>query len=212
MQWCCDGKSDDCVDLEGFAVLEVELKYRVKDSQQVRAILLAWGAQPRPVRKDIDHYFNAPDRDFAQTDEAVRIRRIGTANSLTYKGPKQNTRAKTRTEIELPLADGAEIAATAVHFLSGLGFRPVAAVMKTREVFDYTRNGFALEICLDDVGAIGTFVEIEIMTEPTTLSEAQAILDELARDLGLTDLERRSYLQLLLDPTARIGTNPPSGG
>mgnify|MGYP000429118694 CR=1 FL=1 len=32
--------------------------------------------------------FNAADRDFAQTGEAVRLRRVGASNTLTYKGKK----------------------------------------------------------------------------------------------------------------------------
>ena len=69
--------------------------------------LAAWGAVARPAREDTDHYFNAPDRDFAQTDEAFRLRRIGTGELLTYKGPKRDADTKTRTEVELRLADGA---------------------------------------------------------------------------------------------------------
>ena len=180
-------------------MLEVEMKFRVQDWSAVVAKLADWSAVPAPVRKDTDHYFNAPDRDFAQTDEAVRIRRIGTANLFTYKGPKLDSATKTRTEIELPLADGPGPATDAVRFLSALGYRPVAVVSKTRQVYKFERYGFKVEVCLDDVGAVGRYVEVEVMAEPDKMEAAKAAVQQTAADLGLTDHERRSYLRLLLE-------------
>ncbi len=179
-------------------MLEVEAKYRAADWDEVRAKLADWGAVPEEVRKDADHYFNAPDRDFAKTDEAVRLRRIGTQNFLTYKGPKREAETKTRTEVELPLAAGPEASATAVRLLTHLGYRPVAVVTKTRQVYHLTRGGFDLEVCLDDVGTVGRFVELEIKAEEDQFESAKAVLLKTATELGLTDQERRSYLQLLI--------------
>lgn len=180
-------------------MLEVEMKFRLHDWTLLTDRLAEWGATPAPVRKDTDHYFSAPDRDFAQTDEAVRVRRIGPANLLTYKGPKLDTATKTRSEIELRLADGSGSATDAVRFLSALGYRPVAVVTKTRQVFKLERHGFAIEVCLDDVGAVGKYVEIEVMAEPQQLEAAKAAVMTTAAELGLTEQERRGYLRLLLE-------------
>jgi adenylate cyclase class 2 len=180
-------------------MLEVEMKFRLADWATVVAKLTEWGATPDPVRKDTDSYFNAPDRDFAQTDEAVRVRRVGNVTVLTYKGPKIDTATKTRTEIELPLADGPSSAADAVRFLSALGYRPVAVVTKHRTVYHFTRHGFPVHACFDDVGAVGRYVEIEVMAEPAQLDAAKAAVMTTATELGLTDHERRSYLRLLLE-------------
>lgn len=182
-------------------MLEVELKFRVADWAAIEAKLAAIGAVAHPVREDTDHYFNAPDRDFAQTDEAVRLRRIGTENFLTYKGPKIDTATKTRTEIEMPLAAGSQAAADAVRFLSALKFRPVAVVSKQRRVFEFTREGFTVSACLDDVGAVGKFVELEIMSDEARFASARDTILKLAGEFGLTDIERRSYLRLLLEQT-----------
>lgn len=186
-------------------MLEVELKYRVPDWAAVVAKLDTWAAVAAPPRKDTDHYFNAPDRDFAQTDEAVRIRRIGQTNHLTYKGPKVDSATKSRPEIELRLSDGPTTAADAVRFLTALGYRPVAVVTKTRQVYAFDRDGFRVEACLDDVGAVGRYVELEIQAPPDVFEAAKATLLAAAADLGLTDPERRSYLRLLLDQTTRRG-------
>ena len=109
-------------------MLEIEVKYPLADRATVVAQLLTWGAIAAAPRTDEDQYFNAPDRDFKQTDEAFRLRRIGARNFFTYKGPKLDTATKTRTEIELPFADGRE--QDAVRMLVCLGYRPVAGVRK----------------------------------------------------------------------------------
>lgn len=179
-------------------MLEVEAKYQESDWDRVQAALAGWGAVADPPREDADHYFNAPDRDFAKTDEAVRLRRIGPTNFITYKGPKRDSETKTRTEVELRLVDGDEAAATAVRLLTGLGYKPVAVVVKARRVYRLTRGGFELEVCLDDVGAVGRFVELEIRARGDQFEAAKAALLEAAAELGLTKQERRSYLQLLL--------------
>lgn len=189
-------------------MIEVEMKFRVPEWAPVQAKLAQWGAVALPPRKDTDHYFSAPDRDFSQTDEALRLRRIGTANTLTYKGPKFDSVTKSRAEIELPLADGQDNAATAVKFLSSLGYRPVAVVAKTRTVYQVTRDGFPMEVCLDDVGAVGRYVELEVMAEQEQYEAARGAVIRAAAELGLTDVERRSYLRLLLDQPVHRTPSP----
>lgn len=180
-------------------MLEVEAKYRAADWDAVRSVLRAWGAAADPARTDEDHYFNAPDRDFAQTGEAFRLRRIGDDNRFTYKGPRRETATKTRPEIELPVAPGREAAATAARLLTSLGYRPVAVVTKSREVFHLSRGGFAVEVCLDDAGPLGRFVEVEIQADEADFEAAKAVLLATAADLGLTEQEPRSYLRMLLE-------------
>src|SRR5262249_49318133 len=142
--------------------LEVEMKFPVADFAAVEGVLAQWAA-PEPVKRgEADQYFNAPDRDFARTDEALRLRRIGSANFVTYKGPKIETVTKTRTEIEVPLAEGDSPAADFSRLLEHLGYKPVALVRKQRRLFHLERSGFPLEVCLDEVDDVGRFVELEI--------------------------------------------------
>ena len=125
-------------------MLEVEVKYRAPDWDRVRASLDQWGAVADTPREDADHYFNAPDRDFARTDEALRLRRIGPANFVTYKGPKRDAQTKTRTEVEVPLAEGDRAAADFAQILIHLGYRPTAVVHKRRVLYHLEREGFTL--------------------------------------------------------------------
>jgi adenylate cyclase class 2 len=179
-------------------MLEIEMKFPGADFPALERRLSEWGAVAEPAIDEADHYFNAPDRDFAVTDEALRLRRIGPANRVTYKGPKRGTSGKTRTEIEVPLADGDAVAADFSRLLQSLGYRPVAVVKKRRRIFQLQRGGFALEICLDEVEGLGRFAEVEIVALEEQLAAARNILLETAAALGLSGEQRRSYLELLL--------------
>lgn len=179
-------------------MLEIEAKYAVADFTPIEEKLRTWSAQFIEDRQDADHYFNAPDRDFAQTDEAFRLRRIGSRNFLTYKGPKIDRETKTRKEIEVPVADGDQAANDMQQMLVSLGYRPVAVVRKRRRVFEQSLDGFTLHFCLDEVDGVGTFAEVEIVAEDDRYAAAKELLLRVAAELGLTQTERRSYLQLLL--------------
>jgi adenylate cyclase, class 2 len=179
-------------------MLEIEMKFPVTDFAPLEAALCGWGAGPAESRTDADHYFNAPDRDFTRTDEALRLRRIGAKNLVTYKGPKRDTQTKTRTEVEVPLAEGDGPARDFAALLTHLGYRPTAVVHKRRTIRHLTRGGFAMEICLDDVEGLGRFVELEILAPEEQLEKARALLLQTAAQLGLTASERRSYLEMLL--------------
>jgi adenylate cyclase class 2 len=179
-------------------MLEVEMKFTDVDHHQLEERLAAWGATPGDIVDEVDHYFNAPDRDFAKTDEALRVRCIGPVNLVTYKGPKKDQETKTRTEIEVLLGAGTEEACGFMSVLVHLGYRPTADVCKRRRFFHGRKNGFDLEICLDDVEELGQFAELEIRAPEEQLDAARSTLMAVAKELGLTMSERRSYLELLL--------------
>jgi len=180
-------------------MLEVEVKCPVKDFDDVKRRLAEWGARAEPPRQEVDHYFNAPDRDFAKTDEAFRLRRIGSKNWVTYKGPKRDQQTKTRTEIEVPLGDGDQTADDFARLVQHLGFLPVAVVRKERTIYHCRREGYEVEIALDTLQGLGRFVEVEIRAEEDRLSEARDVLLRVVGELGLKQTERRSYLEMLLE-------------
>jgi adenylate cyclase, class 2 len=193
-------------------MLEVEMKFSDVDFARLERELRDGGAREDAARDDSDYYFNAPDRDFARTDEALRLRRIGKANFVTYKGPKRDAQTKTRTEIEVPLADSEQVAEEFARLLQHLGYRPVRNVRKRRRVFHWERGGYSLEVCLDDVAGLGHFAEIEIQAPEEDLEAARKVLLETANALGLTNTERRSYLELLLAKGADQASGRGTGG
>ncbi len=183
-------------------MLEIEMKFAVDNLRQVEDMLRQQTTSEPEQRADADRYFNAPDRDFAKTDEALRLRSIGSKNFITYKGPKIDAQTKTRTELELPLPEGPHVPEQFGRLLQHLGYRFVAQVEKCRTIYHLRRAAFDLEVCLDDVRDVGTYVELEIVAPAEQLDAARAALLEVAGELGLTRSERRSYLQLLLEKRA----------
>jgi len=180
--------------------IEVEQKYRLDDRDALLAKIAHREATAGEPVTQIDTYYAHPERDFATTDEALRIRRVGEANFITYKGPKLNATTKTRREIELPLASGQLSAADWDELLTALSFRRVAEVTKQRQSFHLTHDGQSIELALDQVQDVGDFVELElVVANQSDIDRAQSQILSLASELQLADAERRSYLGLLLE-------------
>lgn len=190
---------------------EVEMKFAVTDPVGFESRLRSHGAIFRDAVSQLDRYFNHPCRDFAVTDEAVRLRRVGGAVELTYKGPRIDEATKTRRECSLPLPSAeSSSAATATveawtEVLAALGFRPVAEVAKERRTLLLDWQGHRVEVAIDAVRDVGSFVELEMLAEESGVGSARESLIGLARSLGLEASERRSYLELLL--AARTAAN-----
>jgi adenylate cyclase class 2 len=180
-------------------MLEVEMKFPIADLAPLEKQLNQLGADAGTSSIEVDHYFNAPDRDFAKTDEALRIRQIGERNFLTYKGPKLDAQTKTRTELEIPLGDGEAVAAQIRNLLMALGYRPAGTIRKQRRTGHLNYSGIPVEICLDQVDGVGTYVELETIVPDQELDSARRQIQALAQKLGLANSERRSYLELWLE-------------
>lgn len=176
---------------------EVEQKFRLTDASQLESQLRALGAQFHPPLDQIDHYFRHPCRDFAQTDEALRLRQVGTESVITYKGPKIDPHTKTRRELELPLPPNT--IEQFAELLAVLGFTAVTAVKKSRLPATLAWEGFSVECAIDEVQHAGTFAELEISAENETLESATKSLADLAARLPLGPSERRSYLEMVLE-------------
>ena len=199
---------------------EVELKYRVADVPEVEAALERLGASWHGTAEQVDRYFNHPSRDFAVTDEALRLRSTAVGVAITWKGPRLDATAKTRREIELPLALAAVPAAAEAlaavpaaaetlaavpatldrwtGLLEALGFRRVREVVKRRRLATVAWEGAVIEVALDHVAGLGDFVELELQAESAGIAVAAARIESLARELGCTNPERQSYLEMLL--------------
>jgi adenylate cyclase class 2 len=189
-------------------VYEVELKFRVADPAALDRKLIALAARFREPVTQVDRYFAHPSRDFARTDEALRLRRTGEDVAITWKGPRIDTATKTRRELELDLAPlaalpGRPAGGTATidrwtELLEALGFRRVREVAKRRRPARVPWQGAEVDVAVDELDGLGTFLELELQARPGELPQARGCLESLAAELGCTDPERRSYLELLL--------------
>jgi adenylate cyclase, class 2 len=184
---------------------EVEQKFPVADLPQLEKLLRELGAAVGAPQTETDLYFNHPCRDFRQTDEALRIRRKGEKNYVTYKGPKIDATTKTRREIDLPVLPGDEMTLNWQALLEALGFQPVAEVRKSRRKAKIRWQGREVEGSLDDVEEVGSYFELELIADAEGIESAKACLDSLAQHLGLHTSERRSYLELKKGTGTKFG-------
>jgi len=180
---------------------EVELKFPLSAPRDVLARLASLSVVAASPVEQVDRYFNHPTRDFGETDEAFRLRSVGDANCVTYKGPIIDSITKTRREIEVSFSDGPEAASQMVEVWQSLGFRFVREVRKTRTPLTLDWRQRVYELALDEVPPLGTFLEIELLADEAGRDAARDAILALARELNLTNSERRSYLELLLTAT-----------
>jgi len=170
-------------------MLEVEVKYRA-DLSRVRERLKVLGFSLVAVQEEEDIYFQHPCRDFAATDEALRVRYAGGRAYVTYKGPRMGAGAKTRVEVSAEAGPGV------AEVLERLGFVAVAKIRKRREY--YAGGGFS--VSLDWVEGLGEFVEVEktVGGEGDVLRAVEEVR-RLASALGLGEEVRETYLELFLN-------------
>lgn len=184
--------------LEPKRLWEVEQKFRVTHSNAIRLGLQSLSARYARTENHCDTYLRHPCRDFRATDEALRIRTLDGCSVVTYKGPRLQGPVKIRPEIELPLSDGSE--GSWLQIWTSLGFEVVAQVKKRRDVYELTYRDTPFIVTLDHVEDLGDYCEIERIINDLELREsAQNQIEELAQHLHVTEVERRSYLGLLLD-------------
>lgn len=174
---------------------EIELKARVADLAAVREKLVSLGAASSGSAFEHNEVFDTPQGHLRGADSLLRLRRDG-RNVLTYKGPRESkdSPVKNRVEIETQVSDYAAAAA----IIEALGYVRVWTYEKRRETW---RLG-GVEVVLDTLPEIGTYIEIEGSSE-------DECLDALAR-LGVdrAAVTPRTYAELFREHIRQTGGKP----
>lgn len=169
-------------------MIEIESKYRSPGNERVRKTLSSLDAKKLFDGLVEDSYFGHPDRDFGRTDEALRLRTAKDSVELTYKGPRmRDAGPKAREEVTCVVADPLEMR----RILERLGFEEKLVVRKHRS--SYLLDKLRVEV--DDVDGLGEFVELEVVTEEPR--RAESLLEMAQKELGLEELEPRTYFEML---------------
>lgn len=171
-------------------MLEVEVKSRI-DLSHAREVLEGLDAKFLETEEHFDIYYNAPHRDFAETDEALRIRSVNDRQVLTYKGKKLDNTTKSREEIQTHVE-----AEAMIQILERLGFKETARVQKVRDVFKVGD----ITLCLDEMDSLGQFIEFEIISD-ADMEESKKRIFAMMEKFGLKpeDSIRKSYLELVME-------------
>ena len=181
-------------------MIEVEIKFRVPDWSLIERLISAGNLAFGEPLSQRDIYFNHPQRNFRETDEALRIRTSGNQNLLTYKAPRLDTLTRTRPETEIPFLAGSASQQQMQSVLLALGFRIIESVHKVRRAAAFTWEGAAIEVTLDEVPSLGTYLEIETLADDDQWQLARDQIVRLAEHWQILDLrEPRSYLRMLLE-------------
>lgn len=172
---------------------ETEAKIRVADHQALREQLTQLGAKCQTEQLEVDIYFDTAEGELLKGDRALRLRRVGDEQVLTYKGPPEQSKYKQRQEIQTSVADGDAIQS----LLGELGFRKSL-------VFEKKRQRWLLDDCrveLDTLPLLGAFVEVE--------GPCEAAIGQVLSKLGLdkADLIAMPYPILLRDHLKRTGNS-----
>lgn len=176
-------------------MIEVEVKLALTNPGLARDVLTKYGYRLVDVCVELDIYLGHPCRDFAKTDEALRLRtrrcRSGkTSYTVTYKGQRITSRDgfKTREEVELKIDE--ESMEHLKRLLDLLGFTRVISFSKLREVYE----GEIATAFLDHLYNVGHFLEIEL--RPGGNKELlEKVLEELK---PISHIVQETYLEICL--------------
>jgi adenylate cyclase class 2 len=142
---------------------EIEAKIKVAALEPFVAKLKELDAEFVHTARQADTYFMDAHKLLHKNDCGLRIRRqtIDGRDSalLTFKGAREQTTYKSRTEHETGIGDPN----AAENILEGLGYHKRLIVEKKRSVWRLDN----CEVCLDELPVLGCFVEVEGPDEET---------------------------------------------
>lgn len=168
--------------------LEIEAKIKVDSFEPLTKRLAEIGAAPVVTVWEEDIYFDTASGTLLKNDCGLRLRKRITKGKgeqfiLAYKGPRQSSTFKSRSEIETTLSNHQAMQT----ILEQLGCHKCLRIEKKRRIWQLGD----CEICLDDVLQLGQFVEIE--------GPSEAAVATVIEKLGLNRKDHISegYAQLM---------------
>lgn len=172
-------------------MIEVEVKAWIEDLTEIEKRILQDNARYVKTLHQKDIYFKHPTRNFAKTDEAIRVRCEDDRSLITYKGPKLDKKSKSREEYEVEIKNPEKMQ----EILVKLDFTPVPSVEKVRRIYEVDE----MIVALDEVKDVGKFIEVEMEAETPDEYKVKRnkILARLKKwSISKNQLERSSYLEL----------------
>ena len=168
------------------AARETEIKLAVPDAKTARRMLRAAGFQVSRRRVfETNAVFDTPEMGLRRAAAVLRVRQAGGVATVTYKGPAEVGRHKSREELELEISDARAMGA----IIERLGLGPVFRYDKYRT--EYRQPGRSGIATLDET-PVGVYLELEGTPQ---------WIDRAARKLGFAedDYITASYARLWLD-------------
>ena len=176
--------------------LEIEAKLKVDSLDVLTEHLQQAGAVFKYDVVERDSYLVDAGRVMVKKGCGLRLRKQSVGDNekyiLTYKGPKQQSRFKSRQELEVCVSD---IKTTEDLFLA-MGCRKKLEFEKKRSIWTF----MSCSISLDRLPLLGCFIEVE--------GPDETIITQVLQTLGLADTEHisKGYARLMADKLDELGT------
>jgi adenylate cyclase, class 2 len=174
---------------------EVEIKVAVDNAVAARRLLRQAGFRVARRRVfEANTVFDNENLALRSASSLLRVRKAGAKVTVTYKGPPEYTRHKSREELETEVANAGSITA----ILARLGFCPAFRYEKYRT--EYRQPRASGLVTLDET-PIGVYLELE---------GTASWIDRTARKLGFAPGRyiTASYAKLYLDWCRERGVEP----
>lgn len=177
---------------------EIELRYKVDSVEGLKTFL---SENARLVSSNVnqkDSYFSPENKDFFAVDypfEWLRVRKSEKGNFFAYKHfYPENSPINSHCEEHETKIDNYDALNT---ILLKLGFKLKLVVEKTRTTWIYEN----VEIVIDEVNGLGSFIELEAKGHFNSVDDANKCLytfvDKIKHYLGVEN--QKGYANLLLD-------------
>lgn len=177
----------------------VELKAKVDDLDIIRRKLTSLRAQHVGTFQQKDVYFDVPDGKLK-----LREAEGNYETELIYY-ERENVAGPKRSDVFIMKIQEPKVFKILLERL----LKTIALVEKVREIYRYqgtkaTSKYPYVQIHLDNVKKLGTFVEFEMQSSDQTEKRDKRILEHLMKELGIktSQLEKYSYSELLQSKNA----------
>lgn len=169
--------------------MEVEIRARIKDLENIKEKLLSIGAKPVGKLSQEDHYYYPKDK--AKSNFVIRVRSTNDKHQLVYKA------FTGRDGVWHEFSTGIDKPDQAIKLLLYSGFREIVFIKKKRE--EFKMNEF--EINLDQFSkpkGFGNWIEAEVITDEP--KEGKEKIKKLFNQLGLKEKEfvHKGYPEIIL--------------
>jgi adenylate cyclase class 2 len=165
-------------------LLEVEQRYALsgRSPSAIAARLKDLGFVEQSLISQRDTYFTSRHKDFIASEECLRVREVDARAELTWKPPStdemRGATAFWKEEIDVDVTGQVD---DVLRMLRMLDFVEYVVVAKDRRVFVLPDG---VEVAIDSVQGVGSFVELEIKAEDPgpALARLQQLADQLELD------------------------------
>jgi adenylate cyclase class 2 len=174
---------------------ETEVKIRIGSAEAAHEMMLQHGFEMVRARVfEANAVYDTPESNLRSSGKLLRLRRAGERFVLTYKGPVQTDKHKSRPETEVSVSSFDDCD----RLLQQLGYQVSFRYEKYRT--EYGRSGEPGVVTVDET-PIGAFLEIEGSPE---------FIDSTAHILGFerNDYVLASYGALYLQHCEALGITP----